>query len=858
MQTPTLTRPKPPRRAIKRLRPDDFSRLGLGPTEARVTVIRRAARQLAGPLVLERDPAKAEQAEAELALLVTSVYRLLDPRRRDQLVERVQLLRVDPTPLRSHLLEQVDAFVEPRQSTVDEDVVEQEAEQQAEIAGHDWMLDSLAELRTEPLVRRRGVREFYGSPRCRGQAPIAGKHRTQMLEVARYLQSGNSKISLLTGVLGGVGLLLVGVVLVVALSWFSGAGKTKQVQADPPVPVLESSESRASENRLSKLAPGSAIEFEPSSGKNAPLEDSAENSVVVEADDLMLEQAKVPEKTEAAPSDDGGELAAELSVSGAASTDSGGVGGAGLTEVVEPLNFEFTLPLVPSFDLDAPTLDAPVRHPLPDAKLVEQAKQRIRSLGLADGAKFPIGISSVVELWQQRQAAVAGSAERLALGLIAGQRAVMLGGDAMAMVISQQLSEHFLASPCELGGMFLADAAAEAVTLTEHERVISWGLRISDYGLINEDFVAASDVARLATAAAAKHGDAELRSRLKQRRDSIEIAERMSKTFLEHAEYTPETGDGPFAWNAGRHLCNNRRTWREGLPWLAAGSDVRFASVASEELAITDRTAAADIAAIARRWLDLAERRKGREQGSIRLHARELLFLAAERGDVLVQLELKKESEKLDETLPPDLFPLDLEDAQKLLNGDSSVENLLSQTEAIPPAPTSDPLAVGLIGRLFASGKDTGVVLRYSTSVPLPRSAFDEVLARASLQVGPISVQFHGYIQLKFPTTIRIEATGPSSTPLEANSAEMTVFIGAPQPQAVALQFDGKNYVAKLDLPAGAHRVTWQVSGDQFPSLRLRLSDDRTGLALDLRHDQTARQLVEQPPVRFNVDFRAR
>lgn len=83
----------------RRLLATDFRRLGLDLSEARVAVIRRAARQAASSLSAASDRDNPSQAEAELARLATSVYRLLDPRRRELLAERIQLLRGEATPV---------------------------------------------------------------------------------------------------------------------------------------------------------------------------------------------------------------------------------------------------------------------------------------------------------------------------------------------------------------------------------------------------------------------------------------------------------------------------------------------------------------------------------------------------------------------------------------------------------------------------------------------------------------------------------------------------------------------------------------------------------------------------------------
>ncbi len=75
----------------------DFARLGLRGREARVEVIRRAAKQTAAKIPDSLPDAERNEMLAELA---TSTYRLLDPRKRNRPMERVQLSmgpEIEPT-----------------------------------------------------------------------------------------------------------------------------------------------------------------------------------------------------------------------------------------------------------------------------------------------------------------------------------------------------------------------------------------------------------------------------------------------------------------------------------------------------------------------------------------------------------------------------------------------------------------------------------------------------------------------------------------------------------------------------------------------------------------------------------------
>jgi hypothetical protein len=929
MQTPTLTRPKPTRGASRRPRPDDFRRLGLGPTEARVTVIRRAARQAASPWSAESDPAQIDQAESELALVLAATYRLLDPRRRDQLIERVQLLRAEPTPLRSHLLEQRSpASLAIGANTVESE--ESDEEQPLEMSEHDWMVESLAELRVEPPFWKRGANRVHEGHNRRGAKH--DKHRAQMLEVARYLQTGNSKISGLTGILGGLGLLLLGVALIVGFSWLSG--NDKAVQADPrssalpeldlpaiQAPAAVKSPAKAATTELAPQAEPteppsdsqSMIDFEP---VNPNYDSSLETMVpetapsptvadIVSAANIDIVANKVDTVADKVEAD-----VSQSDLPGS-QQDLPGVAEKMLEDllsppaVTPPAAIPVMLPdavpntvpekvpaAIPANSESAAELAAPVRHRLPQQTEIDQAAGKLRNVAAGTNNGFPVGKSGVVETWQRANSAKAGSVDRVALAVLAGRQAVLIGEEALALAISNELSAQFSATPAAFGTMILRDAANEAVTLTEQERIVNWSLRITDQALVLDDYEAANEAARIGSGVAAKHGDPDLRARLKQRRESIVIAQRMAASISEQPLTSPKTADKAAAWNYGRHLALNQRNWKQALAWLAVGSDIRFAALASEELALERDSSAVSIAAVARRWHELAERRKGREQNSLRLHAHELLLRAAGRADVIDRLELEKEALAIEQQLPPDALPLDLTTARNELGLDSpdSLGNNSAPLVPNPNAPTTnpvapldqvtDPLSLGMLGRLVVSGQDTGVVLRLPTSIAVPRGAFNEVLGRTGVAPGPIFVEFHGYVQVPRDTTVRIVAAGPAANPaplspaplnpaplnpggvpggLKASGMDLVISLGQTgAPQSVPLQQNAVGYAAAIDLPAGIHRVTWKVSGDDFSTLQLLLVDDRNNEQLHLRHDQVTENLIRQLPVRLNIDFQAR
>jgi hypothetical protein len=79
-------------------RPDDFRRLGVAPREARLDIIRQATGEASEPW-MQRDVRNDPHANGHLAKIAASAYRLLDPRLREPIDERVQLVFAEPLPI---------------------------------------------------------------------------------------------------------------------------------------------------------------------------------------------------------------------------------------------------------------------------------------------------------------------------------------------------------------------------------------------------------------------------------------------------------------------------------------------------------------------------------------------------------------------------------------------------------------------------------------------------------------------------------------------------------------------------------------------------------------------------------------
>lgn len=291
---------------------------------------------------------------------------------------------------------------------------------------------------------------------------------------------------------------------------------------------------------------------------------------------------------------------------------------------------------------------------------------------------------------------------------------------------------------------------------------------------------------------------------------------------------------------------------------MAVGSDARLASIAREELELADDAPPERIAAIARRWIDAAARQRGRSADSLLLHARDLLTVAENRSDGLARLERQKEIQKLDETLPDDLVPLPPLPAVTAGGGAATAGAVASaargSTRNAAPSATAaageDTATLGALGRLSLDGQDLGVVMRYQTDMPLPRSAVDKILDQLDKPHREVQMEFHAAFILDQPTTLLIQVAGP----IDAEGNRTLAIDRMP----VELRQGTTAATASIDLPAGLHRVLWQVSGGQFEPCRLTVRNDRDGSPVHLRHDAATRAIVERLPVKLRVGFSLR
>ncbi len=799
MQSPTLQRAsRRKRNGIGQLRADDFRRLGLGLSEARVSVIRRAAKKMTADLAGQTDTPQHGKAERELALVLASVYRLLDPRRRDQLAERVQLLRSEPTPVRTTVWwngSELDSSTDPNSQSIETERDE------------DWMLALVADLRTDTAVHQLPPKLGYLWMMATGALAIAIVSAIGVwLGSLLFTTPDRSGTALATPVPSTV---------TAVESWDA-------MKLDPKIPVTLPTPPAVPSEPTKKPGEQSPLVEKPLFEEPLPVKKPL---AVEEPSDLVPTNSK---PTETAPSDIFDDLTSPSNSS-----------------PIDAMDLFVDVSLPPTVDATPSIKDPtegignvalapnPSPYSLPSADLLADARRLYKNAG---GAALGAAIGEVPDndLWAPYKQAVPGTASRFVIGLSFAEHSLLAGNFTDVQQAMETIRTDYEITEIALSLLILAGSAEQAATLTEHERMTHWALQTSDRAMSIENYEQAAEAAKLGTLSAAATGNTELRARLKLQRESVSAAARLSPTLTETiANQDPFTSNPSVAASVARHFCINLRRWDDGLAWMASGSDARLAAIAREELANKGSNNAQNWANMAQKWSDATARQRGRASDSILLHARDLLQRAIDLSTGIELLELQKELSALDQRLPSDLVPLKVQ-----------VENANPVSLATP----------GLLGRMTMGGQDVGVLLTYSADVALPPTAMDQVLVQLGRPVGVFQLHFAGVFVLAQPTTIRVDLQGPTTTDLLVAGGTLLAINGNP---LVLATTDGR-LQGVLDLPAGTHRIAWQLAALSPNACRLIIEDDRTSSSIPLGHDQVTRSLAEQLPTVARIELRGR
>ena len=135
----------------------------------------------------------------------------------------------------------------------------------------------------------------------------------------------------------------------------------------------------------------------------------------------------------------------------------------------------------------------------------------------------------------------------------------------------------------------------------------------------------------------------------------------ISQTMRQRERFKLLLSENPDTWSRsnrgllGRYYCFVLRRWDVGLPWLTSASDSRLASAAKSELALPANPLFDDLVTLARLWDLNAARASGLNREAMRMHAVFLARKALKKASESQRLEFGMELREMSETLPEHL-----------------------------------------------------------------------------------------------------------------------------------------------------------------------------------------------------------
>ncbi len=575
---------------------EDFRRLGVRPFECRQTVIRLAALRTTRSLANQQLSAPSEQVALQLSRVVTSAYRVLDPRQREDPIQRMLVGRILADELsvagRTNFLTE---FYDQQREFSSGDVSAVEDRDLQALTGEtapqpNWTI-SLAEqdlVAEHPILRR-----------------IKQARRRSHYHRSRYV-------------------------------WFSLIVAAVTMGALTSMAMMRKHDDFAEHQGASE-----AIEPVDRSPVASPaVGDQQGSALAVNGSEIAglessLESVLMPSPPHREDPPSGPPLAMSV------------------VPRVEILRTE--LDQAGSTERQAGRQAGPFqRNLVPNADEVRAARRYLvaKLPRWSDSVDFASVAARMAQLEAVTRQQTAGTAAHWA--------AILMFAEQMWLVEDMQRVQSQLASQAnryqvELPRL-LADTFMEACTLAQapenFEHLSVHGLRLCDWLLIHESIDPCRQVVEKLSEVAQATGQPLVIERVQEYSDAIaQMSRLLSSTnrWAEQQEYSSVTKDTGIA---GRYYCLMLRRWDLGLPWLVEASDNRISAVAKQELEINDDRSTV---LVAQRWIQIAKSYQGRFANSMRLHAVDLLRGSLAGATAIQQLEIQRQINQVIQLLPQDL-----------------------------------------------------------------------------------------------------------------------------------------------------------------------------------------------------------
>ena len=328
---------------------------------------------------------------------------------------------------------------------------------------------------------------------------------------------------------------------------------------------------------------------------------------------------------------------------------------------------------------------------------------------------------------------------------------------------------------------------------------------------------------------------------------SLQYAQRLSTTAQRvlrlrgQIETIPSNVSG--GSSLGRYYCLVLGDWCQGLRFLAETSDPRLAALARTELELhADDPFLSDPfpwAEVADRWQRAADRLSGRAANNMRLHAIELLEQSSWRATAIAKSNAGQRTEAILDRLPLHL---------KLNQGFASANAVVAvaATEEVKTSiakpktqKTTDPdrfktVNDWMVGRIKVKGEDLGVRFRYQLGVAINPNMLQSIAKQLRQPLDKASISLEGNFRCEKDQWV-ILALSPQHSPTVPDSTQPSSFKESLFLNGEPIRMEPTERSTRLLIPAGEHVLRWKfdLNGTQSTA-SCSLRDARTGQRLEL------------------------
>ena len=695
-----VSKTPPTSQAALDLKVEDFERLGVRPDEMRLTVIRRAAAQTSRTLAESQLSNPSDTAALQLSRVTISAYRLLDPRQRGDVQQRIHVGRILPTVLmwagQTKFQNQQTGGRKAQVSRVGMSGVlgTGDAEASMPFQGGGLSESDLIELM-----------ELDSTPLLAGQPAWAQSFSdVDILGRTIFLKRWNRWKRVLLTRWYAIGLAVILIVLVIVALVFPGREKPivkEEVNRDSSVGSDIFDAAKAQADAYDRLVePNVAVEQEvhlerglgmldePAFDFANSLESDIQNTnpivtldsipkTIVElenpVDGMSVSNLSVSKSDEVTKA---GSPVVEKITSGflpdpfasPRGTTAPGLGNLGVdpdgdsTSAASIAGSEQPEMVVQpdrgTRSEEAPeAVPKPVKRLVPDMEAAASARSEIVSLdSISMAAGNPDELAQrLAALEELRDSFRLGTPEYWAVSILLIESGWQTRGVSDVNRTLVDLTQFYQLAPESL----LVDtylAANVRSALPEIQRhLLANGLVLLDQLLSADQVELAMRILGAVESLSFTLQDAEATEYVTAYERVIGQTMRQRERFKLLLSENPETWSRSNRGLLGRYYCFVLRRWDVGLPWLSSASDSRIASAAKSELALPANPAFEDLAALAKRWDINAGRASGLNREAMRLHAVFLARNAMKKASESQRLEFGTELREISENLPEHL-----------------------------------------------------------------------------------------------------------------------------------------------------------------------------------------------------------